>query len=88
MRNPVPGEIGIEPAEWLDEPLLEPDLLLRLAQRRLARSFARVDLPAGKGDLARMGAQVRSSQGQQNNQSVWPVDDRQKHGGRTQSARV
>ena len=78
------GEIGIEPAERLDEPLLEPDLLVRLAQRRLARGFARVDLAAGKGHLARVGAQVRGPQGQENAEPAGPVDDRQKHGGRAQ----
>jgi hypothetical protein len=78
------GEIGIEPAERLDEPLLEPDLFVRLAQRRLARSLARVDLAAGKGYLPRMGAQIRGPQGQENTESAGPFDDWQKHGGRTQ----
>ena len=76
------GEIGIEPAERLDEPLLEADLLARLAQSGRARSFVRVDLAAGKGHLARVGAQGRGPQGQEDAQSAGPVDDRQKHRGR------
>ena len=73
------GEIRIEPAEGLDEPFFEPDFLFRLAQRRLARGLARVDLPAGKGDLTRVGAQVRASQGQENGQPAGPLHDRQKN---------
>jgi len=42
------GEIGIEPAERLDEAGLQPDLLFRLAQRGLQRRLAGIDLAAGK----------------------------------------
>jgi hypothetical protein len=31
--------------------------------------------------LARVGAQIRSPQGQENTEPTGPVDDRQKHGG-------
>ena len=81
------GEVGIEPAERLDEALFEPDFLARLAQRGLARRLAGVDLAAGKGDLARMGAQVRRPQRQENGQSLRPFDDRQKDRGGAREGR-
>lgn len=74
-------KVGIKPAERFNVTLLEPDFLARLAQRRLPRRLAGVDLPAGKCDLAGMGAQSRRPQRQQNGQSLRPFDDGQKDGG-------
>ena len=50
------GEIGIEPAERLDQSGRQADLFGRLAQRGRQRRLALVDLAAGKSDLARMAA--------------------------------
>ena len=47
--------------------------------------FAGVDLAAGKGDLARMGAQIRRPQRQQNGEALRPRDDRHEHRGGTRA---
>src|SRR5260370_7608163 len=52
------GQVRIEPAERLDEPLVKPDLLPRFAESRLARRLTGVNLAAGKGDLPGMSAQM------------------------------
>jgi hypothetical protein len=75
-----PGEKGIKPAERLDQPRLQPDFFLRLPQRGGVRGFARVDLAARKGHLARMGAQVGGPKGQEDSESTRPVNDRQEDG--------
>ena len=62
---------------------LKPDLLAGLAQRGFDRGLAGVDFAAGKGDLARMGAQLRRPKREQNIQSARPRDDRRQHGRRT-----
>ncbi|MHC2328276.1 hypothetical protein ACVI3S_006296 [Bradyrhizobium diazoefficiens] len=50
------GAVEIEIADRLDEVSGQPDLLLGLAQCRIERrGVGRVDLAAGKGDLAARG---------------------------------
>ena len=81
--KPGAGEVRIEPSERLDEPRVEPNFFVSLPQRRRARRLSRIDLAAGKGDLAGMGAQVRGPKGQKDAQALRPIDNGQKHRGRT-----
>ena len=55
----------LELALDVDQRRIEPDLLVRLAQRGVDRRLARIDPPAGKADLTAMGAHVHRPPGQQ-----------------------
>ena len=66
MRNPKPVRVQIEIAERIDEIAIQPDLLLGLAQRGVERrSVGRIDLAAGKGNLAGVIVEMRRALGQQ-----------------------
>ena len=75
------GLIGVEIAGDIDMGAGKADFLLGLAQGRLGRGLARVDLAARKGDLARMGAEMVGAAGQQHMGPVRMLDDRHQHGG-------
>ncbi len=58
------GAVRLECADHFDRCGIEQDLLLRLAQRRGDRVFARIDPSAGESDLAGMGAHILAPHGQ------------------------
>ena len=71
--------VAIRQAERLDEAGVEPDLFLRLPQRRLDRPLARVKAATREGHLAGVAAHVVRAPGEQDGGSLRPVDNRNQH---------
>ena len=69
-RQPQLGQL----AEHLDLGRIEPDLLLRLAQRRLDRALAGVDRAAGEGHLPGVRTHVVRALGEQQLAAPVPVE--------------
>jgi hypothetical protein len=78
------GLIGRGQAHRLHEAGLEPDLLVRLPQRRLPGRFARILPAARQRDLARVAAQGVGAAGEEHVQPVVALDQADQDRGRRQ----
>jgi hypothetical protein len=86
--HPVASARGIarqEPAHF-HRMRRQVDFLHRLTQRRVARALARIDTPAGKGDLPGMGAERAGAHRQRHVRLRLGHIDRDQHSSRFQTA--
>src|SRR5262245_9917491 len=76
------GEAGtreelVERADDFDGFLLEPDFLVRLAQRRRGRGLGGLDTAARQADLARMILEMRRARREQNRRAARAIEQRE-----------
>ena len=77
-----PGHVFVARSDHADLGGVHRQLLMRLAQGGLHRRFARVDLAAGKGDLAGMATQRLRAAGE-DDAGPLSLGDGDQHGGRS-----